>query len=79
MAHHKSAIKRIRQTRKRKLYNRLNKKSAKMAIRAVRESKTFEEGLENLKKATSVLDKVTAHGVLHKNTASNRKIGRAHV
>ncbi len=73
MAHHKSAIKRIRQTRKRKLYNRLNKKSAKMAIRAVRESKTFEEGLENLKKATSVLDKVTAHGVLHKNTASNRK------
>lgn len=73
MAHHKSAIKRIRQTRKRKLYNRLNKKTAKLAIRAVRESKTFEEGLENLKKATSVLDRVAARGVLHKNTASNRK------
>ncbi len=73
MAHHKSAIKRIRQTRKNKLYNRLNKKSAKLAIRAVRESKTFDEGFENLKKAASILDRVAAKGVFHKNMAANKK------
>jgi small subunit ribosomal protein S20 len=73
MAHHKSAIKRIRQTRKRKLYNRQYKKTAKLAMRAVSESKTFEEGFENLKKATSVLDRVAAKGIFHKNTAANRK------
>ena len=73
MAHHKSALKRIRQTRKRKIYNRQYKKSAKFAIRAVRESKTFDEALEKFKAATSILDKVAAKGILHANTASNKK------
>ncbi len=73
MAHHKSAIKRIRQTRTRKLYNRVNKKQLRLAIRNVREAKTYNEGMELLNKAYSVLDRVVAHGVLHKNNASNKK------
>lgn len=77
MAHHKSALKRIRQDKKRKLYNRQNKKLVKFAIRAVREASTFEEANEKLKSATSVLDKVVSRGVLHKNTASNRKAALA--
>ncbi|MPN40550.1 30S ribosomal protein S20 [bioreactor metagenome] len=73
MAHHKSAIKRIRQTRTRKIYNRANKKAMKLAIRSVREATTYTEGLSLLNKAYSVLDRVAAHGVIHKNCAANRK------
>lgn len=73
MAHHKSALKRIRQSRKRRLYNRLNKKLVKVAMRSVLEAKTIEDAQKNYSKATSILDKVAAHGVLHKNNASNKK------
>jgi len=73
MAHHKSALKRIRQSRKRRLYNRLNKKLVKNAIRSVLESKTAEEAINNFSKANSVLDKVAARGVLHKNNIANKK------
>ncbi len=73
MAHHKSALKRIRQTRKRKLYNRLYKKHIREAIKEVRASKTYEEGFDNLKKATKLLDRLSLRGVLHKNNASNKK------
>ena len=73
MAHHKSAIKRIRQTRIRKLYNRANKKSLRLAIRKVREAASYDEGMVLLKKAYRVLDKVAARGVIHKNNAANKK------
>ncbi|MFQ3580248.1 MAG: 30S ribosomal protein S20 [Bacteroidales bacterium] len=73
MAHHKSALKRIRQSRKRRLYNRLNKKLVKNAIRSVLESKTAEEAISNFSKANSVLDKVAARGVLHRNNVANKK------
>jgi small subunit ribosomal protein S20 len=73
MAHHKSAIKRIRQTRTKKLYNRVNKKAMKVAIRGVREASSYDEGMKQLVKAYSVLDRVTAHGTIHKNYAANKK------
>jgi small subunit ribosomal protein S20 len=73
MAHHKSSLKRIKQTKKKNYYNRTNKKLVKKALRAVREAKTYEEASENLKGAFSILDKVTYRGVIHKNTAANRK------
>lgn len=73
MAHHKSAKKRIRQSYTRKLYNRQNKKLMKSAIRSVREATSYEEGMKLLSKATSILDKVSARGVVHKNYAANRK------
>ena len=73
MAHHKSALKRIRQTRTKKLYNRLNKKAMKLAIRSVRQATTYEEGMTSLSKAYSVLDRVAARGTVHKNYVANRK------
>ncbi len=73
MAHHKSALKRIRQTKKRRLYNRLNKKMVKQALRSVREAQNYEDALLKLNKAYSVLDKVSSRGVIHKNAASNKK------
>ena len=73
MAHHKSAIKRIRQTRTRKLYNRANKKALRIAVRKVREATSYDDGMVLLKKAYSVLDKVAGRGVIHKNNAANKK------
>jgi small subunit ribosomal protein S20 len=73
MAHHKSALKRIRQSRKRRIYNRGKKRTLKFALRAVREAKTYEEACDNLKQATRVLDRISSIGIIHKNAASNRK------
>ena len=73
MAHHKSAEKRNRQNIKRNLYNRANKKLVKEAVKAVRSAQSAEVAKEALTKAMSILDKVAARGVMHKNTVANRK------
>jgi len=73
MAHHKSAIKRIRQTRKRKIYNRGNKKQLREVIKAVRTATTLEVAQEALRKAFSILDRTAARGIIKKNNAANKK------
>ncbi|MGE5479818.1 MAG: 30S ribosomal protein S20 [Chloroflexota bacterium] len=73
MAHHKSALKRIRQSNKRRLYNRLNKKLYKEALKSVRNAKAGEDMAAKLSAAVRVLDKVAARGVIHKNKAANLK------
>jgi small subunit ribosomal protein S20 len=73
MAHHKSALKRIRQTRTRKLYNRGNRKLMREAVKAVRLATDPGTARELLHKAYSILDRVTARGIIHKNAAANRK------
>lgn len=73
MAHHKSALKRIRSSRTRKLYNRTNKKLMREAVKAVRLSTELSVAREALKKAFSILDRATARGVIKKNSAANRK------
>ncbi len=73
MAHHKSALKRIRQDKKRKSYNRFNKKQMREALKAVRTATTFEDGQEKLRLAGKILDKVSARGIIHKNNAANKK------
>lgn len=75
MAHHKSAIKRIRKSRKQKLYNRAFKRMIKMAIRSVLEAKTYEEAALNMKKADSILDRAAAKNILHLNNSANKKSG----
>ncbi|NQW28879.1 MAG: 30S ribosomal protein S20 [Ignavibacteria bacterium] len=73
MAHHKSAIKRIRQTRKRKIYNRANMKTVREAIKAVRAASTLDTAQAALSAAFSALDRVTARGIMKKNTVAHRK------
>jgi len=73
MAHHKSAIKRIRQTRTRKLYNRVYKKAMREAVKAVRTATTSAVATDALKKAFSILDRVAAKGIIKKNNAANHK------
>lgn len=73
MPNHKSSYKRIRVSEKRNEYNRLNKKLLKKAVRAVRDAETYEDAQKNLPNAYRVIDKVTARGVIHKNTAARKK------
>lgn len=78
MAHHKSALKRIRQNRRRRLYNRSNKKIAKEVIKSVKNSKTYDEAIQKLNQAYKILDRLAAKGILHKNNTANKKSRLAH-
>lgn len=78
MAIHKSAIKRDRQSKGRRLRNIAYKTKAKTAIKEVRLAigdKKIEDARLSLIKATSALQRIQSKGVIHKNTAS-RKISR---
>lgn len=73
MAHHKSALKRIRQSRKRNQYNRQWKWLLKRATKAVRRATTLDEAERLLHEAARIIDRSAARGVIHRNTAANRK------
>jgi len=73
MANHKSAIKRIRANETKRVLNRYQAKTARNAIRDLRENndKASAEGM--LPKVTSMLDKLVKKNVIHKNKAANLK------
>lgn len=75
MAHHKSALKRIRQTEKRRLQNRYYKKSARTAIKKLRDLKDLAEAQTFLPKVVSMIDRLAKRGNFHKNKAANLKSG----
>jgi small subunit ribosomal protein S20 len=75
MAHHLSAIKRIRQNTKRRLQNRYYKKSARTAIKNLREVKDKAEALVFLPKVVSMIDRLAKRGNIHRNKAANLKSG----
>jgi small subunit ribosomal protein S20 len=73
MANHKSSIKRIRQTQKRKLHNRYFAKTARNAVRKLRATTDKAVATEMLPKISSTLDKLAKSNVIHKNKAANLK------
>ena len=73
MANHKSAIKRIRQTEKRKLHNRYFAKTARNAVRKLRATTEKEAATALYPKVSAMLDKLAKRNVIHKNKASNLK------
>ncbi len=75
MAHHKSALKRIRQTEKRRLQNRYYKKTARTAIKNLRDVKDKAEALIFLPKVISMVDRLAKRGNIHRNKAANLKSG----
>lgn len=78
MAHHKSAIKRIKQNEKRNARNRHQKSTLKTYIKRVREaveSKDKEAAIAALKAAIPVIDKTATKGVIHASNAS-RNVSR---
>ena len=78
MANHASAIKRHKQSEKRKLRNAAVKSSLKTAVKKVKEAQVAgkaDEAKTNLQQAVSELDKAVSKGVLHRNNAA-RKVSR---
>ena len=73
MANHKSSLKRIRQTEKRRLYNRYYAVTARNAVRKLRATTEKELAVELLSKVSSMLDKLAKRNIIHKNKAGNLK------
>jgi small subunit ribosomal protein S20 len=73
MAIKQSANKRIRTSERKRVKNRHELSSMKTYIKQVLSTTSKEEGLEKFKKAASVLDKMVSKGVIHRNTAANKK------
>jgi small subunit ribosomal protein S20 len=73
MANHKSSEKRIRQIETRKDANKYYAKTARNAVKTMRESTNKEEAAALLPKLTSMLDKLAKRNVIHKKKASNLK------
>ena len=75
MANHKSAMKRHRQSLKRRARNRVSKTRIKNTVKAVRlaiEEKDSAKAQELLKEASSVLDKAARKNVIHSRQAQRR-------
>ncbi len=73
MANHKSSEKRIRQTVTKKLRNRYSHKSARTAVKALRNTSDKAAAEKMLPKVASMLDKLAKKNIIHKNKAGNLK------
>ena len=73
MANHKSAIKRIRQTEKRRVHNKYYAKTMRNAIRKFRAMTEKKEAEEKINTLASLIDKNAKRNIIHKNKASNLK------
>ena len=73
MANHKSSEKRIRQTVAKRAHNRLFHKTARNAVKALRNTTDKSAAEALLPKVTSMLDKLAKHNIVHKNKAGNLK------
>ncbi len=73
MAHHLSAKKRIRQTESKRVKNKYFARTARTAVKKLRETTEKEAATEQYSEVVSMLDKLAKNNVIHKNKASNLK------
>lgn len=73
MANHQSAKKRIRQSEKKRVHNKLFAKTMRNAVRELRDLTDKKEAEKKLPEVYSVLDKLAKQNIIHKNKASNLK------
>lgn len=73
MANHKSAIKRAKQSEVKRLHNKYYSKTARNAVRILRETTDKGAASELFPKVATMLDKLAKQNVIHKNKASNLK------
>lgn len=73
MATHQSAIKRNRQSKNLALRNRQYRSTMRTLIKKVIESKDKQSADKTLQSAISLLDKLAARRVIHRNMAANQK------
>lgn len=73
MANHKSAEKRIRQTKARTLHNRYYAKTMRNAVRKLRATTDKDEAAKMYPTVQKMLDKLAKKKIIHKNKAANLK------
>ena len=73
MANHKSALKRIRQDKAKRLHNKYYAKTTRNAIKALRNTSDKEEATKLYPEVASMIDKLAKRNIIHKNKASNLK------
>lgn len=73
MANHKSSVKRIRQTQKRRLHNRFYAKAMRSAVRKFRELTDKGQAVSQLPAMYKIIDKTAKRGIIHRNKAANLK------
>ena len=75
MANHKSALKRIRQNKKRALHNKYYAKTMRNAVRKLRAITDKDEAIKMYPSVQKILDKLAKTSIIHKNKAANLKSG----
>ena len=73
MAHHKSAKKRIRKSKKENLQNRTYLSKMKTNIKKVTGASSKDEAENALKDTYSLLDKMVSKKIIPRNRAANKK------
>ena len=73
MANHKSALKRIRSNNKKRLRNKLQHKTARNAVRSLRNETDAKKATEMLPSVIAKIDKLAKKNIIHKNKAANLK------
>ena len=73
MAHHKSALKRIRQSDTKRLENRYYARTMRNALKKLRNTTEKQSAEELAPKVFSMLDKLAKKNIIHKNKAGNLK------
>lgn len=73
MANHPSAIKRIKQSEKRRLHNKYYAKTVRNAIKKLRGTTDKKSADELYPKVVSKIDKLSGKNHIHKNKAANLK------
>ena len=76
LANIRSAIKRNRQNKKRRVHNRVFRGSARTQVRKARNAIVTGEkkiAIEEVNQAIIKLDRAAAKGIIHKNNAARRK------
>ncbi|RJQ58484.1 MAG: 30S ribosomal protein S20 [Desulfobacteraceae bacterium] len=75
MANHASALKRARQSAKRREQNRSAKTRMKNAVKSLQaaiQEKSNEEAAAEFRRTQAVIAKTAASGIIHKNTAARK-------
>jgi small subunit ribosomal protein S20 len=73
MANHKSALKRIKRNESVKLRNKVQHKSARNAIKKLKDLTSKKEAIKLLPSVLSMLDKLVKNNVIHANKSANLK------
>lgn len=73
MANHKSSLKRIRQSEKKRVHNKYYARTTRNAIKSLREVSEKANTAEELPKVISMIDKLAKRNIIHKNKAANLK------